>query len=238
MIGKTTGIFVVLALLVVMSTSVMATQDKSKTWPKVRVIHASPDAPNVDVWVNGQVAFANAPFMGVTDYASLNQGRYDVQVVPTGATEPVVIDANLKFDPVKDYTVIAVGKLADIEPIVIEDRRYGLPSQKAMVRFVHASADAPAVDIVVKNGPVLFSEVNFKEYTRYMRVNPGTYDLEVRLAGTMTTVLEVPGVTVEASTAYTALALGLVADNTLSAKLLVDRDDSHRTWLYRNSMKK
>lgn len=177
---------------------------------RVRVVHASPDAPAVDVWVNDGVAFSNAPFKGITDYAALDTGTYNVKVVPTGATEPVVINADLALEA-KDYTVVAVGKLADIEPLVLVDNNSAPAAGKAHVRFVHASPDAPAVDIAVKDGPVLFANVAFKEVGDYLPVDAGTYDLEVRLAGTDTVALSVPGLALANGTVYTVFAMGLAA---------------------------
>jgi hypothetical protein len=177
---------------------------------RVRVVHASPDAPAVDVWVNDSVAFSNAPFKGITAYAPLATGTYNVKVVPTGATEPVVINADLTLDA-KDYTVVAVGKLESIEPLVLFGNN-SLPAEgKSHVRFVHASPDAPAVDIAVKGGPVLFSNIAFKGVGEYLPVDAGTYDLEVRVAGTDTVALAVPGIALQNRTVYTIFATGLAA---------------------------
>jgi LPXTG-motif cell wall-anchored protein len=177
---------------------------------RVRVVHASPDAPAVDVWVDGSVAFSNAPFKGITDYAALAPATYNVQVTPTSATEPVVIEADLALAANTDYTVVAVGMLADIEPLVLVDNNSAPAAGKAHVRFVHASPDAPAVDIAVANGgPVLFSNVPFKGVGDYLPVDTGTYDLEVRVAGTTTVALSVPGVQLNEGTVYTIFAMGL-----------------------------
>jgi LPXTG-motif cell wall-anchored protein len=195
----------VLVLSLALATSALAQSDMAR----VRVVHASPDAPAVDVWVNGNVAFSNAPFQGITDYAALDAGSYQVQVTPTGATEPVVIDATLDLAGGTDYTVVAVGLLADIEPLVLVDNNSAPAAGKAHVRFVHASPDAPAVDIAVTGGPVLFSNVPFKGVGDYLPVDAGTYDLEARLAGTETVALSVPGVQLNEGTVYTIFAMGL-----------------------------
>jgi LPXTG-motif cell wall-anchored protein len=196
----------VLVLSLAMATSALAQSDMAR----VRVVHASPDAPAVDVWVNGSVAFSNAPFQGITDYAELAPDSYQVQVTPTGATEPIVIDATLDLAAGTDYTVVAVGQLANIEPLVLVDNNSAPAAGKAHVRFVHASPDAPAVDIAVANGgPVLFSNVPFKGVGDYLPVDAGTYDLEARLAGTDTVALSVPGVSLADGTVYTIFAMGL-----------------------------
>ncbi len=197
--------FLILLLAVATATSALAAGPA-----RVRVVHASPDAPAVDVWVNDSIiAFTNAPFKGITQYAPLDPATYNVKVVPTGATEPVVIEANLELAADTDYTVVAVGQLAAIEPLVLVDNNSLPEAGKAHVRFVHASPDAPSVDIAVQGGPVLFSNVPFKGVGDYLPVDVGTYDLEVRVAGTDTVALSVPGVALADQTVYTIFAMGL-----------------------------
>jgi LPXTG-motif cell wall-anchored protein len=197
----------VLVLSLALVTSALAADGMAR----VRVVHASPDAPAVDVWVNGAVAFSNAPFKGIIPYAELAPGSYQVQVSPTGATEPVVIDATLDLAADRDYTVVAVGQLANIEPLVLVDNNSAPAAGKAHVRFVHASPDAPAVDIAVTGGPVLFANVPFKGTGDYLPVDAGTYDLEARIAGTDTVALSVPGVMLEDGKVYTIFAMGLAS---------------------------
>lgn len=212
-----------LVAMLVVAAMMVSALSAAAAGPRVRVVHASPDAPAVDVWVDGAQAFTNAPFKGITSYAGLTAGDHKVQVVPAGATEPTVISATLTLDNDKDYTVVAVGKLADIEPLVLVDNNSAPAAGKAHVRFVHASPDAPAVDIAVKGGPVIFSNVAFKGTGDYTPVDAGTYDLEVRLAGTETVALAVPGVKLDDGTVYTIFAMGLAGgEPTLTAVPSVD----------------
>jgi LPXTG-motif cell wall-anchored protein len=215
-------LFVLSAILVLslaLATSALAQEGMAR----VRVVHASPDAPAVDVWVNGSVAFSNAPFKGITDYATLDPATYNVQVTPTGATQPVVINADLTLAAGTDYTVVAVGQLANIEPLVLVDNNSAPAAGKAHVRFVHASPDAPAVDIAVAGGPVLFSNVPFKGVGDYLPVDAGTYNLEARIAGTSNVALSVSGVNLEAGKVYTIFAMGLAGgEPALTAVASVD----------------
>jgi hypothetical protein len=211
----------VLSVLLILSAA--GVQAAGNGWARVRAIHASPDAPSVDIWANGAPLFEDAPFKGVTDYAKVKPDTYNIQVVPAGATEPVVIDADLPLKARMDYTVIAIGKLADIEPLVLTDNRGDKPKRTAAIRFVHASPDAPAVDIRVKGGPVLFKGVEFGEETDYKRVRQGYYDIEVVVAGTDTVALEVENVYLKKRTMSTAIAVGQLSDNSLGALLVKDR---------------
>jgi len=175
---------------------------------RVRVVHASPDAPAVDVLVNDNVAFSNIPFKEISDYASLDPGTYNVKVVPTGETEPVVIEADLTLEAGTDYSVVAVGELANIEPVVLVDDNTLPEAGMAKVRFMHASPDAPNVDIQVADGPVLFENVPFKEAFPYVTVEAGTYDLEAAIHDSGAVALEIPGVTFAEQTVYTVFAMG------------------------------
>jgi predicted RNA-binding protein len=223
------GIFSALMILTMLSLSVTAVGP----FPRVRVLHASPDAPSVDVWVNGNLALEDVMYGEITDFTELPRGMYNVQVVPSGATEPVVIDADLDLWRFRDYTVVASGFLSGITPQVIANGRY-VPRRMASVRFSHMSPDAPAVDIYA-NGAMVFEDVMFGETEDFVYVSPNEYDFEVKVAGTDTVALEVPGVELERGSSYTVFALGTLADNTLEAKLVEDM--TLRSWTGRGRVR-
>jgi hypothetical protein len=179
---------------------------------RVRVVHASPDAPAVDVWVEGGRVFESVDFEEITDFVEVPAGTYNVQVVPAGATEPVVIEADLDLMAATDYTVIATDLLANITPVILTASGGGPAAGNVWVRFFHGSPDAPAVDIAVTGGPVLFANVPFQTGTEYLEVPAGSYDLEARIAGTMDVALALPGIELQDGLTYTAYATGLVAD--------------------------
>jgi hypothetical protein len=180
---------------------------------KVRVVHASPDAPAVDVIVNGQRALTNVPFFTASDYLDLPAGSYDIQVVPTGASEPVVIDAqDVSIAAGMAYTIAATGELANISATVLSDNLAAPEAGKAHVRVIHFSPDAPAVDIRVAGGPALLSNLAFPNASAYTPVDAGTYNLEVTPAGSTDVVLPLNGVALEAGRIYDVFAVGQLAN--------------------------
>jgi hypothetical protein len=186
----------------------------------VRVAHLSPDAPPVDVYVNGTRALSGVAFKDVSSYLPVQAGSTHFRVTPAGAATPVVIDATVNLNSGGNYTVAATGVLAAIQPIVLEDDR-GTTGQ-SKVRFVHTSPDTPAVDIAVAGGPVLFSNVSFRQASGYPQVAPATYSLEARPAGTTTAALTVDGVVLRPGTNYTIFAVGLLSNKSLAALPVVD----------------
>jgi hypothetical protein len=186
----------------------------------VNVVHASPDAPAVDVYVDGNKALTGLAFGHVSGWVALPAGEHRVQVTATG-TEAMasVIDATVKLAPDTAYEVAATGLLAQIAPQVYPvDLRdvVANPTPTARIRVVHASPDAPNVDIAIKGGKVLIHDLAFPKASDYLEVPAGTYDLEVRAAGTSQVALNLPGVKLEPGTVATFYAIGLVGDGTLS----------------------
>jgi hypothetical protein len=207
---------VLLASLFSLVFATTETQAAEKETSRVRVAHLSPDAPAVDVYVNGTKTLSNVPFKAVSDYLSVPAGNYRFEVRPAGAdaSSKAVIDASATLEAGKDYTVAATNLLANITPLVLVDDNTAPASGKAKVKVVHASPDAPAVDVAVKGGPVLISGLAFGKASETLTVDAATYDLEVRAAGTNTVALALNNTTLEAGKIYTVFAVDRLANIT------------------------
>jgi hypothetical protein len=193
---------------------------------RVRAVHASPDTPAVDVLVDDAPAITNLAFRDVSDYATLPSADYNFKVVPAGETEPVPIEADLFLLPGTTYSIVALDKFDNIFPLVLIDDNT-LSKTKARIRFLHASPDTPPVDIAIADGgPVLFANVAFADEPMYIEVDPGTYDLEARLAGEPDPALPIGPVDVTANVVVTAYAMGQLAgegDQALQAVFSIDQ---------------
>lgn len=197
---STIGLLAALGLLAMSALPATAQTDAL-----VRVIHASPDAPNVDVWLDGERVLTDVPFTAVSDYLTVPAGDHNVQVTATGGTDPV-IDADLTLEADTVYTVAATGMLADIAPVVLVDD--GTPADgQSRLRVFHASPSAPAsVDVAVADGPVLVEGLAYPEASGYLSVDPGTYRLEIRAAGAEEAALTIDA-TLAGAQSYTAIAM-------------------------------
>jgi hypothetical protein len=194
------GLFASLGLLAALAMPVAAQNDAY-----VRVVHASPDAPNVDIWVDGETVLTDVPFTAVSDYLTLPAGTYNLQVSATGTTD-AVIDADVTVEAGTSYTVAATGLLADITATVLIDDRMPADGQ-AKLRVFHASPSAPSeVDVAVTDGSVLVEGLAYTQATDYLTVDAGTYPLEIRAAGDEAAALSVEA-TLEAGQNYTAIAM-------------------------------
>lgn len=197
----------------------------------VRVLHASPDAPAVDIYLDDTVVegLTNVPFGTISDYLPVPAGDHNVKVFATGTTSDPVIDADVAVSAGASYTIAATGALTSITAQVLEDEP-SASCDNAQVRVVHFSADAPAVDVATAGAAPADAVVKDLEYpnaTGYLALPADTYDLEVRLAGSTTVALPLPDVTIEDCRAYSVFAVGSAADpavggNALQAVVAVD----------------
>lgn len=191
----------------------------------VKVIHASPDAPGVDLLVDDNLAGSDLNFPNNTGYLDVNAGTRNVKVNVTG-TDQTVIEADLELMEDNAYSVFAVDVVANLTPLVLEDNLADPAAGNAHVRFIHLSPDAPAVDITLTDGTVVFGDVEFKEAVDFTPLPAGTYDLQVRLQGTETVVLYLPGIMLEDGKIYTVFAKGLVSGSdatALGAEIIVNK---------------
>jgi len=193
----------------------------------VKVVHASPDAPGVDLLVDNTIAGTNLTFPNNTGYLTVPSGTRNVKVNVTG-TSATVIEANVDFKQNINYSVFAVNSVSNIEPLLIEDDLTAPAQGKSHVRFIHLSPNAPAVDITLTDGTIVFGNKSFKEFTAFTPLDAGIYNLQVRVAGTSTVALDLPGITLETGKIYTVFAKGFlsgVGQQELGAEIIVNNQN-------------
>ena len=181
-------------------------------------------APAVDLLVNDAIAGSGLGFPNNTGYLNITAGTKNVKVNVAG-TSTTVINADVLFNAYKNYSVYAVDAVANISPLVIEDDLTVPASGKAHVRFIHLSPDAPAVDITLTDGTVIFGNNSFKDFTAFTPLDAGSYDLQVRVAGTSTVALDLGTITVTEGNIYTVFAKGFLSGSgaqALGAEIIVN----------------
>ena len=198
---------------------------------RVRAAHMSPNAPNVDVYVDGDAVLEDVPFGDISGYLELAADTYTVEITPAGDSETTVFNGDVSAEAETDYTVAAIGEVGDdvdqsFEALVLEDDNSDPGDDTARVRAVHASPDAPAVDITA-DGDVLFDGVEFGN-SDSIEVPAGDYTLEVR-GDTEENDGDVVGefdVSLAGGAAYTAYAAGYLDpdDDEPAFELIVTQD--------------
>ena len=151
----------------------------------VRIAHLSPNAPNVDVYVDDSAVLEDVAFGAVSDYLDVPAGERQVEITPAGSPETAVFSGAVSVAAEASYTVAAIGEVGDgadqtFEPLILEDDNAAPGGDTARIRLVHASPDAPAVDVTVaSSGDALYDGVAYGE-SGTVEVPAGTYTLQIR----------------------------------------------------------
>jgi len=208
----TRGLFMALSLGS-MAMGVAACGDGNNNESRVRVFHASPDAPNVDVLIDGGRVLENVSYTAASDFLGIDAGDRRVQVNVTG-TEISAIDTHATFAEQTDYMIVAADKVSRITGLIFTTDRTTPEPGTARVRVLHAAASAPAVDVYVTAPDVAIadakptlSNVPFKAMSDYLTVPAGTYDISVTVADTKTVAIEAKGLAVSDQLVATVAAL-------------------------------
>ena len=180
---------------------------------RLRVVHASPDAPDVDVLLDDSEVLSDVPYLASSDYLDVTSGDHNVKVNAAG-TATTVIDADVTLSDGVDYTVIAAGLLASIEPLVLTDDNTPPGSGNVKVRAVHGAPSAPSVDIyVTAPGADLEAEVpglsgvEFGDVSAYIEAPAGTYQVRVTPTGSKTVVIDSGPITLSSGQVRTVVAV-------------------------------
>jgi len=225
--AKPLGTLVVSALLIgsmlavggVVGTQQDADDPSTQDASYLRVVHASPDAPAVDVAVDNETVLSGVEFGTVSDYLTLSAGEYNV-TIEASESGAVVFDDAVTLDPRSITTVAAAGEIGEnatqpFEPIRYDDNAYEPADGESAISVVHLSPDAPTVDVTVGTGNdtvVLAANVSYGEASDYVTVPAGNHTVDLRQATAANDgpVLASTEVTLANGSAHSALALGFV----------------------------
>jgi hypothetical protein len=191
-----------------------------------RVIHASPDAPAVDVYLNGEKMVSNLAFKGVSGLLTLRSRVYEVELRGAGAApdSKPIYRRRLRLPAGQVSNLVVMGLLnsqgRDALRIFLTYPPSFLSVSRARLSVINALPGEPLVDAVV-GGNVAIRGVQFGNIgTRY--VDRGTFDLTVvPFRKTEPVLLTVKGVVFEGDTQYYVLAVN--SGNITEALLLSNR---------------
>ena len=163
----------------------------------IQILHASPDAPAVDVVVNGSAALENVDYKVGSGRLELDAGTYSIAVegILPGGNVPVIGPVDLAFDADTIYSVVAVNDVANIEPVIVTQPRTAVSAGSARLHVLHAAAAAPQVDVYVTApdadlaASAAVGSFAFKETIGPAEVAAGDYQIRVTLADDPDTVV-------------------------------------------------
>jgi hypothetical protein len=188
------SMLVVCVLMAVAALAPAAAQDAETT--HIRAAHFLPDAPAVDIYVDGELAVEGLDFGQVSPWIDAPEGAYRIGVAVSGDDPEKVILT--RFNAGEWTTLAAVGAPGDdLNMLRIAEDYSELESGNARVTIFHAIKGAPPVVILAEGTPpsVLVSQLGYpgsqgdNDGLFTTNVPAGEYSLQVALDDTSDAVL-------------------------------------------------
>lgn len=212
------------ALLVTLVFSAPASAQQQSAM--VRVAHLSPDAPYVDVYVDGMpVSYLTGVSYGtVSPYLQFSTGRHALTVFATGDVSTPLLNVDLTFGPGESQTLGILGLMSNgtLEARLYDDDTLPTAAGEAKVRAVHAVPDMGAASVTSATGEQILVLPGFSSASLYAQMPAGTYTLRLRPAGTNKAALTLQGVDLASGETHTAFVIGSATNGTLNVIFVQD----------------
>lgn len=150
--------------------------DNNTIGSALTVIHASPDTEPFDFVLNRSAVLPqNVSYATRIPYFSLYSGTYEARFYKHNTYTDPLYSTDINLAQGKYYSLFLTGLEADLTNLLIEDDLSRPEEGKAKLRFVNVSPDAGALDFSIVTDSLFASNKNFKEYTAFYNIAPGTY---------------------------------------------------------------
>lgn len=202
---------------------------------RVKLIHAAPEAPGVDLLIGGKKYSGFTPAgasvtspgtpVPITYTRTFPAFDFDYAVVPAGASEvsitapatttassaTVISTQNLTLDDNKYYSMILAGAGAKPDVLLLnDDFSTATDPAKFYVRFINLLVGGPELDLALVKGAVLQSKIGYKGASSFIGLNVANgASFEIRPTGTSTVLLPASTTSNSAGRVLTVILTGI-----------------------------
>ena len=148
----------------------------------IRFIHAIPDAPGVDIYLDNKLIFTDLSFGNTTNYIAITPGTYSVKLFVSGTKNNPLITESLQIAPDSVSTVNITYENNEIAFFSIDDTHNMYNPFLSYVRFINVASTAPLLSLTLPDGRVLFNETSYLETNDYYPISSGIYNFIVSTA--------------------------------------------------------
>jgi len=206
------GIMGLVCVIALSMTSCLKDNDDNYVAPQaaaVSIVNALPGSQPVDVYFDQNLATPYAINYGNgQDYVRAYTGKRTITFY-TGIQQKLKSDTTT-FLANKFYTTYLTGTSASPELVVVKDTLAQPAAGKASIRLVNVSPDAPAINLVIRNGATLASSRAYKGVSSFVPVQGNTtYTFDVVQTGTSTVLASIADVNLKNNAVYTVWLRGL-----------------------------
>lgn len=193
----------------------------------VSLYHGSPDAPDLDIEVDGrQINAYPFEYTDFTGYLRFYTGERNLRFGPY-ASSSIDIDTTVDFEANQLYSVFVVDEFEDAGVVVTHDNSDTPAKGKAKIRVINLSPDAGDIDLIANGDDIWSADLAFKESSEFTEVDAAEYDFQVRSSANDDLLLTVPDIQLQPRYFYTIIIRGFETppggnSNVLAAQVVVN----------------
>lgn len=189
------------------------------------IANVSPTLGTYNIYLDGTKSNTSGAvaFGGVLTYATITAGNHTLNFTTESSAE-VLVGKTVSLDENGIYSAFLIDKGSNMDVLLVKDEIAVASTEKAFIRFINLSADAPALDLAVAGGETLLSGKVYKSASAFQAIDPKTYSFELKANGVVETVLA--DQTLTAGKYYTLISRGLMTvgdiDQPFGAQLITN----------------
>ncbi|MBC6108848.1 DUF4397 domain-containing protein [Pedobacter sp. CCM 8938] len=182
------------------------------TLSALRVINASPSSATYNVYLDGSlINAAELPFAGSLSYVQKTAGTYSLKFT-TGSSVESLLTKSINMNQSVYQSFFLINKPGALDGLYVTDDLNVPSADKAYIRFVNLSPDAPALDLA-KTGATtaLITNKAFKVASSFISIDPGTYSFDAKDTSTGLIKTTLSSTTFVAGYHYDVICGGLIS---------------------------
>lgn len=175
------------------------------------ITNASPTLGTFNFYLSDKKVNNGAiPFGGTINYFQVMSTSYSAKLTTDGNTESLVTK-DFTFEKDKIYSLFIIGKGANLDYLMVNDDIRNLSVEKAYIRFINLSPDAPSLSLIAKDSAAVVFDKTYKAASAFVEINPKVYTFEIKDKLTGATISkEVPNVDIKKGRFYTVISKGII----------------------------
>jgi len=192
------------------------------------VVNTSPSLGTFNIYLNDtKINSAALPFGGRTPYAQHAAGDFSIKVTTANAVDNL-LNKTITLADQTAYSYYLIGKTPNLDGLLVTDDLSTYSTDKAFVRFINLSPDAPTLDLFVKDATTsLIADKAYKAVSGFVAIDPAVYNYDIKEKTTGTVKASIStGAALVAGKYYTVIARGLLTagdtDQGFSAQVLIN----------------
>ncbi len=205
-------------LLIILFVLLSGCKIKDETPPSYGLLslyNLSPTLATYDVTVNDRkLNTADLPYGGGVKYMQFDIGTYQVRFNTAGTNENIFTKNGVSITQNSFQTLYLAGSTGNFDGLLVDDNFPNSALDKAYVRFINLSPDAPALDLGVKDiATALSTNKAYKTNSSFMAIDEGVKVFQIKETSSGTVKITLESITLSKGSFYTIVAGGKISPN-------------------------